>query len=78
MPDLVLMSSAFPEPILSMLRTDRVRVIETDGVITLTPIIDSDQSQARLICPLLGIAAGSTLTVDKFLSMKRADEDLEK
>ena len=64
MTDMVLNTSTLPEPLLRLIRTDKVKVNEINGVISLTPIL-----KATGDCPLRGLAADSNLTVDKFLAM---------
>ena len=42
MSDLILNASTLPEPLPRMIRSDKVRVHETDGVITMTPVKEAD------------------------------------
>ena len=42
MNDLILNTSTLPEPLPRMIRSDKVRVHETDGVITMTPAKEMD------------------------------------
>jgi len=56
----------------SMIRTDRVRVREVDNVFMIEPIKEN-----KFSCPLLGIANGSKLTVEKFHAMSRDDKASE-
>ena len=72
---IVVNSSEFPKPVLQLLKTDKVRVEERGGVISLIPVFDVDG--AKRVCPLLGLTEGSGLTVERFLAMKRADKELE-
>ena len=72
MSDMILNSRTLPEPLFQLIRTEKVKVSEINGFISLIPIIDGDD------CPLRGIAADSGLTVEKFLAMKREDKELEK
>jgi hypothetical protein len=53
-------------------QSTKVRVRERDNVVTIEAITETEYR-----CPLRGIAKGGTLTVDKFLSMKHADKELE-
>jgi len=64
MSELMLNTSTLPEPLFHLICTEKVRVREIDGVISLIPIGDSISD-----CPLRGIAANSRLTVDRFLAM---------
>ena len=71
MNDLILNTSVLPEPLLRMIRTDKVRVRETDGVITMMPVED-------VSCPLLGLLADyEDYTLDSFLKRKHAEKGLE-
>jgi hypothetical protein len=64
MTEIVLNTSTLPEPLLRLIRAEKVKVRETDGEIRLTPILETGRD-----CPLLGLPAGSGLTVDKFLAL---------
>jgi len=44
---------------------------EVDGIINLIPIMKSESD-----CPLRGLAADSSLTVDKFLAMTHDEAEL--
>ena len=71
MNDLILNANVLPEPLLRMIRTDKVRVRETDGVITIMPVNEAD-------CPLLGLLADyEDYTLDSFLTRKYAEKELE-
>jgi virulence-associated protein VagC len=48
----------------------KVRIREVDRVITIEPLERKDHH-----CPLLGAAAGSKLTVERFLEMTREDKE---
>jgi hypothetical protein len=72
MTELVLNAKTLPEPLFRMLQTEKVKVHESNGVISLTPIPGT-----KNVCPLRGIAADSNLTVDKFLAMKHANREFE-
>jgi len=73
MPDMVLSVSSLQETLSKMIPTEKVKLRRNDGVISLIPFLEVTQDE----CPLLGIAADSTLTVDKFLAMTREDKLLE-
>ena len=72
MTDQVMNTSSLPSYLITLIRTERVRVRETNSVVTIEPV---DEKEYR--CPLLGVAAGSKLTVDKFLAMTHEDKELE-
>jgi len=73
MSEMVLSVKALPETLFAMIPTERVRVRQADGVISLIPFREGTKDE----CPLLGIAADSSLTVEKFLAMTREDKALE-
>jgi hypothetical protein len=73
MRDMILNTSILPEPLLTLIHTEKIRVREIGGVINLIPFVEKDTG-----CPLWGIAADSPLTVDKFLTMKREEKELER
>ena len=72
MTDKIMNTKSLQEILLRLIKTEKVRIQENNGEIRLTPVSDSDAD-----CPLLGLAAGSNLTVDKFLEWKHADKELE-
>jgi hypothetical protein len=72
MSEVILNTSALPDPLPHMIKTPRVKVTESGRDICLTPIDDADTE-----CPLLGLCVDSDLTVEKMLAMKRADKELE-
>ncbi len=72
MADLVLYTNTLPDPLFRLIRTEKVKVNEFDGVISLIPIVESTSD-----CPLRGLASDSRLTVDSFLSMTHDEKDME-
>jgi hypothetical protein len=54
------------------IRSEKVRVRELNRIVTIEPVDGKEYN-----CPLLGSAAGSKLTVEKFLEMTREDGELE-
>ena len=54
------------------IHSEKVRVREANRIVTIEPIDENGYD-----CPLLGSAAGSKLTVEKFLKMTREDKELE-
>ena len=73
MSEMVLSVSALQETLFKTIPTERVKLRQNDGVISLIPLQEITKDE----CPLLGIAADSTLTVEKFLAMTREDKVLE-
>jgi hypothetical protein len=68
MRDMILDTNILPEPLFHLIRTEKVKVSEANGIINLIPFVEKDSG-----CPLWGLAADSTLTADKFLAMKREE-----
>jgi len=73
MSEMVLSVKALPETLFEMIPTEMVKLRRTGDIISLIPLSEVTQEE----CPLLGIAADSTLTVEKFLAMTREDKLLE-
>ena len=73
MPEIILRVSSLQETLFKMIPTERVKLRQKDGIISLIPFREVTKDE----CPLLGIAVDSTLTVDKFLAMTREDKLLE-
>ena len=73
MTELVLSTNTLPEPLLRLIRTEKVKVNEADGVISLTPIADAAGG-----CPLRGMFSDGKISVDKFIALKQADKELER
>jgi hypothetical protein len=73
MSEMVLDVKTLSESLFDMIPTERVKVRQDDGIISLIPLREVTKDE----CPLLGLAAGSSLTVEKFLEMTREDRILE-
>ena len=73
MSEIVLSVKALPETLFEMIPTEKVKLRRTGNVISLIPFGEVTKGE----CPLLGLTAGSSLTVDKFLAMTREDKILE-
>ena len=73
MSEIIINSDTLPEPIFRLIRTKKVTVYETDGVINLIPVIESQSD-----CPLRGLAADGNLSVDKFLMMTHDDKEIDR
>jgi hypothetical protein len=73
MSDMILDASILPEPLFKLVTTDKIRVRETDGIITMLPV----REKTDIIDELCGCLAGTGLTVDKFLEWRREGEDRE-
>ena len=73
MAEIVLHTKTLPEPLFRLIRAEKVKVNESNGVISLIPIAES-----KTDCPLRGLAADSSLTVDKFLAMTHDETEIGK
>jgi hypothetical protein len=74
MTDTVMSTTALPEVLLRMIKTEKVRMKESDGVIQLMPVKDN----IDVTIGLRGILAGyDEMSVERFLERKRADADLD-
>jgi len=71
MSEMVLNTSTLPEPLFRLIRTEKVTVNEANGVISLIPVKENKSN-----CPLRGIAADSSLTVDSFLAMTHDETEM--
>jgi len=71
MTEMVLSAKILPEPLYRMIRTEKVKVSEANGIISLTPILEVQNG-----CPLRGLAADSSLTVDTFLAMTHDEKEM--
>ena len=72
MTEMVLQSNTLPEPLFRLIRTEKVKVCETNGVVSLLPVLEITDG-----CPLLGFAADSSLTVNKLLAMTHDEKEME-
>ena len=70
--ELELNVNTLPEPLFRLIRTEKVKVIETDGEIRLKPIIDKKRG-----CPLRGMCADGKLSSYSFMERKQKEKELE-
>jgi hypothetical protein len=72
--EIVLNTSALPELLFRIIPTQKVRVIETDGIIQLMPV----KEYTDCTIGLRGILSEyENMSVDKFLERKRTDKELD-
>ena len=71
MTEMVLNTNTLPESLFCMINAEKVKVSESGGIINLIPIMESTSD-----CPLRGLAADSSLTVDRFLAMTHDETEL--
>jgi hypothetical protein len=73
MTEIVLDARTLPEPLFRLIRTEKVKVRESDGEIRLTPIIDTTKG-----CPLRGMFTDGKISVDKFIENKQTEKEIER
>ena len=74
MTEKVMNTNALPEVLFELIKTEKVRVKEMDGVIQLMPL----KENADCTIGLRGMFAGDPdMTVDKFLERMHADKELD-
>ena len=71
MTEIVLNTNILPEPLFRLINAEKVKVSEVNGIINLIPIMENKND-----CPLRGLAADSSLTVDKFLAMTHDEKEM--
>ena len=81
MTDTVTKTTALPEILFDLIKTENVRIKQDDGVILLWPIIDkkiSEEPKSDCTIGLRGILADcEEMSVDNFLSRQHADMELD-
>ena len=70
--EMVLETNTLPEPLLRLIKTEKIKVREADGEIRLTPITDTEKG-----CPLRGLCADGRLSSYTFIERKHAEKELE-
>jgi len=74
MTDTVMSTKALPEILLKLIKTEKVRMKESGGVIQLLPV----KENVDCTVGLRGMFAGDpNMSVDKFLERMRADKELD-
>jgi hypothetical protein len=73
MTEILLDTNTLPEPLLKLVHSEKVRIRESDGVITMLPV----EEGIDYIKNLRGCCSDGRLTVDKFLAMTHEDKELE-
>ena len=71
--EIVLNTNTLPEPLFRLIRTEKVKISETNGEIRLTPITDVKKG-----CPLRGMFADGKISVDKYLESKQTEKGLDR
>ena len=70
MHETVLNTNTLPEPLFRLIRTEKVRVKEMDGVVQLTPVKDSASKEAkpakRPVSEFIGLLEGKVWMSDDF------------
>jgi hypothetical protein len=76
MTDMILDASILPEPLFKLVNTDKVRVREANGVITMSPV-ETESGEYDCTAEIFGMYADGKMSVDKFLEQKRIEKALE-
>ena len=74
MTDSVMSTTALPEILLKLIKTEKVQIKESDGVIQLMPVKASYDCTIGLRSILAGY---DEMSVDKFLERRRTDTELD-
>ncbi|MCL1790814.1 MAG: hypothetical protein FWG40_05565 [Peptococcaceae bacterium] len=75
MTETVINTKSLPELLFRLIQTERVRIMETDGIIQLMPVKES----ADCTIGLRGLFADyPEMSVEKFLERKHTDKELER
>ena len=72
MVEMVMNTNAFPEPVVRLIRTEKVKVNESNGIVNLIPILESLNE-----CPLRGLASDSKLTAGSFYEMTHDEKEIQ-
>jgi hypothetical protein len=74
MTDTVTNTTALPEILFSLIKTEKVRIKENDGIIQLLPV----KEKTSCTTGLRGMFAGdSKMTVDSYLQSKQSEKELD-
>ena len=76
MSEMVLDINAIPSYLTTIFQTKKVRVNQSNKIITIVPI-EEPAKEEYFSCPFLGIAVDSELTVEKFMAWKREERAAE-
>jgi len=71
MGETVVDTQSMQDVLVRYIKTQRVRIREDNGVITLTPVTNREES------PLRGFWGDGKLSTERFLEQKRLDKELE-
>ncbi|MDR3280817.1 MAG: hypothetical protein LBT23_09915 [Synergistaceae bacterium] len=74
MNDIIIKANTLPEPLLRLMRTDRIKVhTEEEGVISLIPISEPIDCTKDLF----GIFSDGKMSADKYSERKQTEKELE-
>ena len=71
MDEMILSVNTLPETISRRFRSDRVRMREENGVVTLTPVANAEPTE------LWGFLTDGKFTTKEYFAQKRLDKELE-
>ena len=74
MTDTVMNTTALPDVLFGLIKTEKVRVKESDGIVQLFPVKENVSCTTRF----RGMFAGdSSMTVDSYLKRKQQEKELD-
>ena len=73
MTEILLNANTLPESLLKLVSSEKVRIRESNGIITMLPV----EEKRDYIDELYGCCSGGDLTVSKFLEWTREDKGNE-
>ena len=73
MTEMIVNTKSLQETLFKLISTEKVKVCEIGGAITLTPVFESKDN-----CPLRGMFADGGISVDKFIERKRVEKEFER
>ena len=75
--DDILSVKTLPEPLYRRFRSDRVRVHEENGVVTLTPVQEPHGDTWAALTRLRGILSDGRMSTESYMAQKQIDKELE-
>ena len=77
MEDTILSVSTLPEPLHRRFRSNRVRVHEENGVVTLTPVQESKKDAWEALKNMRSILADGRMSTEGYMAQKQLNKELE-
>jgi virulence-associated protein VagC len=77
MDDMILSVNTLPYPLHRRFRSERVRVREENGVVTLTPVQEPQEDAWAALSRLRDILSDGRLSTESYVAQKQRDKELE-